>query len=105
MKNTCARPLCLASLMLLLCACSSGVDRDYEVLANQNLTCPDGAHVEYDPWGGNPTGMIASCKLNHGPYIVATGGNIRLKGENRMGKKSGEMIFFDEAGKIEQLVP
>lgn len=99
MKSRKAQQLCLALGVLLLAACSrsSGENRDYEVLAKQNLKCPDGAHVEYDSWGGKPTGMIAQCKLGHGPYIVALNGRLHLKGEMEMGRPVGEATILDEA--------
>ena len=104
MKSKRAEQLCLAVGALLLGACSSssGVDRDYEVLEKVTLDCPDGAHVEYQSWGGKPTGMIATCKLDHGPYVVALNGRLHLKGENRMGRPVGEVTVFDETGAVQR---
>lgn len=77
----------LLTVASLIAACGGqNVSSDYEVLAEQNLKCPDGAKVEYQPWGGKPTGMIAICKMDHGPYAISQNGVIIAEGENRMGK-------------------
>ena len=76
----------LLPVVSLIAACGQNVSRDYEVLAERNLECPDGAKVEYQPWGGKPTGMIAICKMDHGPYAISQNGVIIAEGENRMGK-------------------
>lgn len=77
----------LLSLCCLIAACGQNPNRDYEVLAEQGLKCPEGARVEYRPWGGAPTGLIAICKMDHGPYAIAVNGTIVSKGENFMGKE------------------
>jgi hypothetical protein len=86
-----------------LAACSESNTSNYDaVKTKEPLHCPDGAKVEYQPWG--PNGLMAICKLNHGLFIAAEKGHVVLEGENRMGQPSGNWTWFDKSGKVEKIV-
>jgi antitoxin component YwqK of YwqJK toxin-antitoxin module len=85
------------SVLLLLNGCSEP-NPDYEVLQQKSISCPDGAHVEYKPWG--KSGLQRACVLNHGPVVMAESGKVVIEGEYTMGKKTGEWRWFDASGKL-----
>jgi hypothetical protein len=88
-------------IAFFLAACSESNTSNYDAVKTRKpLRCPDGAKVEYQPWGQN--GLMAICKLNHGPFIAAENGHVALEGENRMGQPSGTWTWFDKSGKIEK---
>jgi len=74
-------------MVLLVAACSESDMSDYDALKTREPRCPDGAKVEYQPWG--PHGLMAICKLDHGPFAAAENGRVVLQGENRMNQRSG----------------
>lgn len=84
-------------LAALVSACSQK-NADYEVLAARDIKCPDGAQLEYRPWG--QAGMMAICQIKHGPVLMAENGHIAIEGENFMGEPSGEQRWLDSSGKI-----
>jgi hypothetical protein len=87
---------------LAACSDSNMSNSDYDALKTRELHCPDGAKVEYQPWG--PNGLMAICKLDHGPFIAAENGRVVLEGENRMGQHIGNLTWFDKSGKVEKTV-
>jgi hypothetical protein len=93
-------------IMMLFCAaCSESATSNYNydaLKAREPRHCPDGARIEYQPWG--PNGLMAICKLNHGPFIAAENGHVVLEGENRMGRPTGTWTWFDKSGKVEKTV-
>jgi antitoxin component YwqK of YwqJK toxin-antitoxin module len=92
----------LIKLTLPLCvACSEPDMSNYEVLKTKEIRCPDGARVEYQPWG--PNGLMAACKLDHGPFLAAEKGRLVLEAEYYMGQKIGKIKLYDKNGKIEKV--
>jgi hypothetical protein len=88
---------------LAACSDSNTSNSDYDALKARKLhDCPDGAQVEYQPWG--PNGLMAICKLKHGPFIAAENGRVVLEGENRMGRPIGTLTWFDKSGKVEKTI-
>ena len=91
----------LLIMLLFFAACSESDTSNYDALKTRAPhDCPDGAALEYQPWGRN--GLMAICKLKHGPFIAAENGHVVLQGENRMGQPSGNWTWFDKSGKVER---
>ena len=90
----------LLFVVLWVSACSRPAinNANYDILAARQIKCPEGARLEFRPWG--ESGLMAICQLEHGPVVMAEGGRIAIEGENFMGTPSGERKWFDSAGKI-----
>lgn len=52
--------------------------------AAKEIHCPDGAIIEYGPWG--ESGWMAKCQLAHGPFVAAEHGHIVVRSKYEMGK-------------------
>jgi hypothetical protein len=90
-------------IAFLLAACSESDTSNYDALKTREPhDCPDGAKVEYQPWG--PNGLIKICKLDHGRFSAAENGRVVLEGENRMGRPIGNSTWFDKSGRVEKTV-
>jgi hypothetical protein len=89
-----------AILMLMVVSACSSKQSNYDVLETKQIKCPDGAQLEYRPWGNN--GLMAVCQIMNGPVAMAEGGHVVVEGENSMGKQHGEWRWMDANGKIER---
>lgn len=78
---------------ILLLSCRGVLDKpneDYMAIENatKGVHCPDGATMEYGPWG--ESGRMAKCQIAHGAFIAAEHGHIVIQSEYAMGKLIGE---------------
>lgn len=84
-------------LIVLAMGCSKS-SSNYEVLSSRNIQCPDGAQLEFHPWG--ESGMEALCLLRNGPIVMAEKSQIVIEGQYAMGRKVGEWRWLDASGKV-----
>jgi hypothetical protein len=84
--------------MVMIAISCSNSNADYEALAERNVQCPEGAHLEYLPWG--ESGMRAVCIMESGPIVIAEGGYVVIEGQYSKGKQVGEWRWFDAPGKV-----
>lgn len=87
----------IVGLLAMTVSCS-GPDANYEALAKKNIQCPEGSHLEYQPWG--KSGLEAVCLQRHGPIVIAEYGRIQIEGQYADDKQVGEWRWFDESGKV-----
>jgi len=61
-------------------------DQNYMAIENatKGVHCPDGATMEYGPWG--ESGRMAKCQIAHGVFIAAEHGHVVVQREYAMGK-------------------
>jgi hypothetical protein len=80
----------LAILLLSFRGVFDGPDVDYLVIENatKDVRCPDGATMEYGPWG--KSGRMAKCQIAHGAFIASEHGHIVVKSEYIMGMPVSE---------------
>jgi hypothetical protein len=90
--------LILLMLTVAMGAACSSRNANYDVLSAKQLKCPEGAQLEYRPWGKN--GLMAICQIAHGPVAMAEDGRVVVEGENVMGREHGEWKWFDASGKV-----
>jgi hypothetical protein len=86
--------------LIFFTGCGGYTSPNAQVLEKQEITCPPPARLEYTQWG--KSGLMAICKVKHGPFMAAENGKIRVVGENNNGKPSGEVKWFDANGKLER---
>jgi hypothetical protein len=91
--------ICVLAAAFTVVGCNH-TDRNHEALKAAVVTCPPSAKLEYQPWGED--GLIAICKLDHGPFVAARGGKVVMRGQNDSGKPTGEWLWYDEKGQVEK---
>lgn len=79
-------------------ASCSKPNTNYVLLESKHVTCPEGAHLQFEPWG--ESGLEAVCLLNHGRFVIAEFGHVVIEGQYDMGKKVGEWRWLDASGKV-----
>lgn len=84
--------------ILALSVGCTGSDSNFAILSKKNIQCPIGSNLRYLPWG--ESGLQAVCILEHGPFMIAEHGHIKIVGQNESGKKVGEWRWFDSSGKV-----
>jgi hypothetical protein len=79
-----------ALLFVWSSAFKSQTNENYEALKaiEGSIKCPEKAQVEYTNWSLN--GAMLSCKISHGPSLMATGGKIVLRSRFEMGVRVDE---------------
>ena len=90
-----------ALVLLALVATTTGCGRsnsNYELLAGKKMRCPEGSHLQFEPWG--ESGLELVCLLKHGPIVIAEYGHIKIEGQYNMGKEVGEWRWYDASGKV-----
>jgi hypothetical protein len=87
-----------ALVVAAVAAGCSAKNANYDVLQAKKISCPDGAKLEYRPWG--KAGLMAVCQLEHGPVLMAEDGHVVIEGQNAMGKPQGEWRWLDKDGKV-----
>ncbi|HEX9391572.1 MAG TPA: hypothetical protein VF928_09695 [Usitatibacteraceae bacterium] len=93
--------LCLLALgFITLVGCGAATSPNTQALEKQKIVCPLPARLEYVPWG--KSGLMAICKVDHGPFAAAENGKILLIGENAQGKPTGEWRWFNSNGDLEK---
>jgi hypothetical protein len=86
LSGAAAGGLFVALLLLGLRTFGDHQNPNYTAIENatKGIRCPDGAILEYSPWG--KSGWMAKCKLAHGPFVAAEHGRIAAQGQFLMGK-------------------
>ncbi len=94
----------LGLISLLISACDSTTDAQLlaEEMDSEELDCSDGAQAEFDDWG--KTGLLLSCRMNHGKVVGWDYGRKVMEGNYYYGKKHGEYHWFDEKGVITKTI-
>ena len=87
-------------ISILAIACAPNKPSSSKALEDQKIICPSPSRLEYAPWG--KSGLMATCKTDHGPFVAAENGRVVLTGQYAHGKETGEWRWYNDKGEVDR---